>query len=133
MDRKSYVVEKILNKRIKNDKAEYFLKWKGYNNTHNKWISEDMLECYELLKKFELENRKTPKRRLNSISSKNSKKAKVQIKKPFQKQSDKCAANGLFDRSIQFEDSDDDGSANYNTDDCVDFQCNVAKGLFLII
>ncbi|CAI6372995.1 unnamed protein product [Macrosiphum euphorbiae] len=50
---KEYDVELILDKRLNNNKVEYFLKWRGYSNRENCWVSEDDLNCPSLIKLFE--------------------------------------------------------------------------------
>ena len=52
-DSEGYVVEKILDKRIRNGYVEYFLKWKDYPSNHNSWEHEGNLECFELIQAFE--------------------------------------------------------------------------------
>ena len=49
---KHYEVEKILDSRIRFRRTEYFVKWKGYNNSHNQWIPWYNLEVDELIKEF---------------------------------------------------------------------------------
>ncbi len=34
-------VEKVLRRRVKNNRKEVYVKWKGYPNTFNSWISFD--------------------------------------------------------------------------------------------
>ena len=36
-----YEVERILEKRIRSGKVEYLVKWVGYSEEDNEWISED--------------------------------------------------------------------------------------------
>lgn len=53
-----YVVEKIIDKRIRSGKVEYFVKWENYPETQNTWEPLVNLETVMfLVKEFE-ENRK---------------------------------------------------------------------------
>lgn len=53
LEPEEYYVEKILNKRLVNDKVQYFLKWKGYSEEHNTWEPVENLNCKIMIKKFE--------------------------------------------------------------------------------
>lgn len=50
----NYEVEKILLKRIRGHKLEYYVKWKGYSDNDNTWVvSHDLLDYKELIVEFE--------------------------------------------------------------------------------
>ena len=41
---KAYVIEEVLKTRRKNNKIEYFVKWKGYGSKFNSWVlKEDVM------------------------------------------------------------------------------------------
>ena len=35
----AYRIEKVLKRRIRDGKKQEYVKWKGYDNSHNQWIS----------------------------------------------------------------------------------------------
>jgi len=47
-----YAIEKILDKRIRNGKVEYFLKWNGYSDP-DYWEPIENIDCKELIKNVE--------------------------------------------------------------------------------
>ncbi len=49
-DEEEYVVERIVDKRTRNGRVEYFLKWKGYHDSENTWEPKEHVDCPELLK-----------------------------------------------------------------------------------
>uniref|UniRef100_A0A1A9WT80 Chromo domain-containing protein n=1 Tax=Glossina brevipalpis TaxID=37001 RepID=A0A1A9WT80_9MUSC len=48
-----YYVERIDAKRIVNGQIQYFLKWKGYNETENTWEAVENMNCDDLIAAFE--------------------------------------------------------------------------------
>ena len=50
MAEEEYVVDKLLDKRVKNGRVEYLLSWKGYGPEENTWEPRANLDCAELIK-----------------------------------------------------------------------------------
>ncbi|KAL4153640.1 hypothetical protein QTP88_001473 [Uroleucon formosanum] len=66
-EQEEYFVEKILNKRIRNNKVEYFLKWTGYNDIYNTWEPVEYLKCDDLIKEFEKSKQQENKKKEDII------------------------------------------------------------------
>lgn len=48
-----YEVEQVIDKRVIKGKLQYFLKWVGYDPTHNTWEPIDVMCCPDLVQEFE--------------------------------------------------------------------------------
>lgn len=62
MAEEEYVVDKLLDKRVRNGKVEYLISWKGYGPEENTWEPKNNLDCPELVKDFEEKIREKKKR-----------------------------------------------------------------------
>ncbi|PIO75955.1 chromo' (CHRromatin Organization MOdifier) domain protein [Teladorsagia circumcincta] len=69
-----YIVEKILDKRVRRGKVEYYIQWKGYGPDDNTWEPAEQCDCASLIAEFERTHKKSSK-----TSSQNSRKRKRSV------------------------------------------------------
>lgn len=93
----SYTVERIIKKRIRNGKTEYFLKWQGYSDADNTWEPKENLDCKELIEEFEEKERKKAK----PGDRREEKKRPVKEEPPAKKKAKGDSAVRGFDRGLE--------------------------------
>ncbi|XP_076032299.1 chromobox protein homolog 1-like [Oratosquilla oratoria] len=101
-EEEEYSVEKILDKRIRAGRVEYYLKWKGYGDEENTWEPEGHLDCPDLIQEFE-DRRKKEDAKKKEEKKKKSTGAEESTKKRAKKSVEDDQRPRGFDRCLEAE------------------------------
>jgi len=103
-EEEEYIVEKVVDRRIKSGKKEYLLKWKGYPDSDNTWEPEENLDCSELIAEFERvrKEKEDKKKRKTKDGNDSDTSSSASKKKKKVSEDDENKPRG-FDRGLQPE------------------------------
>jgi len=79
-EEEEFTVERILDKRVRNSKVEYLIKWEGYPDTENTWEPQENLDCPDIISAYEdkaAKKKEEKKRKKEAESTGGKKKQKV--------------------------------------------------------
>merc|ERR1711997_1345732 len=101
-DGEEFVVDRILDKRLKNGKTEYLISWKGFGPEENTWEPKGNMDCPEVLKGFE-EKLKEKRKKGAGMANKDGATSSSTSSSGSKKQAEDDTRLRGFDRGLQAE------------------------------
>lgn len=98
-----FVVEKVVDMRVKGGKKEFLLKWKGYPDSENTWEPEENLDCPELISAYEEKAKKEKEDKKKKKGKDTEDDAPTSSRKRKHQQSEDDKKPRGFDRGLQPE------------------------------
>jgi len=99
-----FSVERVVERRVRNGRVEYLLKWKGYGDEDNTWEPEENLDCPALISEWEEKRKKKELDKKDKKRSLPAEELKKDEKRPAKKKvmEDDSRPRG-FDRNLEPE------------------------------
>merc|ERR1712062_695935 len=102
-DGEEFVVDRILDKRIKNGKTEYLISWKGFGPEENTWEPKANMDCPEMIKEFDEKHKEEKKKKPSSSKKEGGSTSKANKSQEAAPEEDEDTRLRGFDRGLQAE------------------------------